>query len=30
MRFEDLEVYQKLCKLALEVHGLTLSFEDSL
>ena len=26
--YEDLEVYQKLCKLHLEVHSLTLTFPD--
>lgn len=26
--YEDLDVYQRLCKLHLEVHGLTLTFPD--
>jgi four helix bundle protein len=26
--YENLEVYQRLCKLHLEIHGLTLSFPD--
>ena len=26
--YEDLDIYQKLCKLHLEVHNLTLTFPD--